>query len=271
MVPGVLAFSFPKTFFRSLGLVALLALAACHGSKSHPELRIGSELDYPPFEFANEQNQPSGLGIDLAHELATALGRPAQIQNIPFDGLIPALRTGKIDLILSSMTANDERRQVIDFSDAYFHTGISILVPLNSPAKSIADFEHGPHTLAVKKGTTGYLYARDHLPEAKLLILDKETACVLEVAERKAEGFIYDQLSILKDWQGNKATTRALLEPIRHEEWAIGLRQGDDELKKQVNAFIADFRERGGFQRLGDKWLGEQKAAFAEAGVTFVF
>lgn len=260
-----------KTCFQLLAIACLLSLAACHRNAAHAELRIGSELDYPPFEFANEQNQPAGLGIDLAHALGAALNRPVQIQNIPFDGLIPALRTGKIDLIVSSMTANDERRQTIDFSDAYFHTGISMLVPIKSAAKSIADFEHGAPTIAVKKGTTGYLFARDHLPAAKLLILDKETSCVLEVSQAKADAFIYDQLSILNYWQMNKATTRALLEPIRKEEWAIGLRQGEDDLKRQVNAFIADFRAKGGFQKLGDQWLGKQKAAFAEAGVSFVF
>ena len=72
-------------------------------------LTIGMELAYPPFEMHDAQGNPSGVSVDLAHALGEFLHRPVAIENIPFDGLIPALKTGKIDLIISSMTATPER------------------------------------------------------------------------------------------------------------------------------------------------------------------
>ncbi len=87
----------------------------------------------------------------------------------------------------------------------------------------------------------------------------------------KADAFIYDQLSIYQNWKRNPETTRALLSPVQHEEWAIGIRKGNDQLKAQVNAFLQDFRQRGGFQELGDKYLKDVKDAFAAQGIEFVF
>lgn len=257
---------------RIFGGLALLCLvvAGCrpHGPKP---LTVGMELDYPPFEMTDPRGTPTGISVDLAHALGKYLHRPVVVQNISFDGLIPALKTGKIDLIISSMTATPEREQSIDFSDPYVKTGICLLVNKNSPIHSDADLEKPGLTLAVKKGTTGQLYAHEHLPRARLLVLDKEAACVLEVVQGKADAFIYGQLSVHRDWERNQNTTRALLTPLRAEYWAIGLRKGNDELRRQVNKFLHEFRAAGGFDKLGDKYLKAEKAAFEKMGVPFLF
>src|SRR5277367_3121540 len=95
--------------------------------KAGPPLIIGMELNYPPFEMTDAAGNPSGVGVEMAQALAAYLHRPIDIQNMPFEGLIPALKTGRIDLVISSMTATDERRKSIDFSDTYLNTGLAIL------------------------------------------------------------------------------------------------------------------------------------------------
>jgi polar amino acid transport system substrate-binding protein len=102
-------------------------------------------------------------------------------------------------------------------------------------------------------------------------VLDQPASCVLEVAQGKADAFIFDQLSTLANWRKNPDTTRAILTPFQAEGWAVGLRKGNDALRTQVNAFIADYQKNGGFEKLGDKWLAEQKAEFQKLGVPFVF
>jgi len=72
-------------------------------------LRVGMELSYPPFEMTDEQGEPMGVSVEIAKALSESLDRPLEILNIPFQGLIPALRTGKIDLIISSMTRTEQR------------------------------------------------------------------------------------------------------------------------------------------------------------------
>ena len=241
------------------------------GLMAQEPLRVGMELAYPPFEMTTTTGAPAGVSVEIAKALGEYLDREVQIQNIPFDGLIPALKSGKIDLIISSMTATPERARTIDFSEPYLTTGLCLLVGKGSAIKSIQDADQGGRKIAVKKGTTGHLYAAKNLRNAKMLVLDKETAGVLEVIQGKADAFIYDQMSTFKHWQSNKETTRALLDPFQKESWAIGLRKDDDELRKQVNEFLEKFRAEGGFKRLGDEFLGEQKKAFAEEGVQFYF
>ena len=229
------------------------------------------ELNYPPFEMVDTQGRPGGISVEMAEALGKHLGREVQIENIPFDGLMPALKTGKIDLIISSMTQTAERAQSINFSEPYLRTGLCLLVNKNSPIDGIESADKPMISIAVKQGTTGQLYAKSHLKQARLLVLDKEDACVLEVVQGKAQGFIYDQMSVFKHWQQHQEATRALLKPFQEEQWAIGIRKGQEQLKSEVNAFLKSFRAKGGFERLGDKYLKEQKDAFRQMNIPFFF
>jgi polar amino acid transport system substrate-binding protein len=253
---------------------ALLALVGCmdrKGAAAKDTLIVGMELAYPPFEMTDEKGAPKGISVDLANELGKALGKNIVIQNTSFDGLIPALKTGKIDVIISSMTITDERRQSVDFSDPYLSTGLCLLVGRTAPITSIDDLDKPGITVAVKKGTTGHTYASRYIRNARVLVLDKEAAAVLEVVQGKADAFIYDQMSTYSNWKKNRETTRALLNPFQREKWGIALRKGDARLKEQINRFLATFREQGGFERLGDTWLKEQKATFKELKYPFYF
>ena len=232
---------------------------------------IGMELNYPPFEMTDSAGVPTGVGVDLARALCTYLHRPIDIQNMPFEGLIPALKTGRIDLIISSMTATDERRKSIDFSDPYLSTGLAILVKKGSAIQSISDVDKPGTVVVVKTGTTAADYVRDHFHNAQMLPLQQDTACALEVVQGRADAFLYDQMSIYQFAKKNPETTRGLLNPFQHESWAIGIRKGNDDLEKQVNAFLADFKAKKGFDALGDKYLKEDKKAFKEMGFPFYF
>jgi polar amino acid transport system substrate-binding protein len=261
-----------KTFLqKSLFVLIILMSAAACSSKPRTELVVGMELAYPPFEMVDKAGNPSGVSVDLAHALGEYLHRPVVIQNIRFDGLIPELNIGRIDLIISSMTATPERAEAVDFSDPYLKTGLCLLVRANSDIQTIQDADKPGHTVAVKKGTTGHLYAKQNIRNAQLLVLDKEAACVLELTQGKADAFLYDQMSTYQNWRNNPQTTRAVLAPFQQESWAIGIRKGNTALREEVNKFLADFREKKGFETLGDRYLSEQKEAFKKLGYPFYF
>jgi polar amino acid transport system substrate-binding protein len=252
-------------------LVAVtIAITAAVATGAEP-LRVGMELSYPPFEMTDTSGMPTGVSVRLAEGLAKDLGRELVIENIAFDGLIPALKTGKIDCIISSMTATPERAKSIAFSEPYLHTGLGLLVGTKSTVASAADLDGPRRVVAVKKGTTGHHYAATTLKQARLLVLDKESAAVLEVSQGRADAFVYDSLSIFRSHARHRDTTRAILTPFREESWAIGLRRGDDALRTRVNAFLERFRADGGFDRLGDEFLREEKAYYKEHGIPFSF
>ena len=252
-------------------MFAVTAINLVHAADKKESIRVGMELSYPPFEMTDEKGTPTGVSVDIATALGEFLGKNVLIQNTPFDGLIPALKTGRVDLIISSMTATPERAKSIDFSDAYLKTGLCLLVRKDAVGNSIADFDAPGRVIAVKKGTTGHVYTAQHAMKAKVLVLDKESSCVLEVVQGKADAFIYDQMSTYQNWKRNQETTRPLLKPFQEESWAVGIRKGNEALRDQVNAFLKDFSANGGFARLSDKYLKEQKEAFEKLDIPFFF
>ena len=257
--------------FASLIAAMVCLLGACSSKRPSNELVVGMDLSYPPFETIDTAGKPFGVSVDLAEALGHSLGRPLRIENIPFTGLIPSLKTGKIDCIISSMTDTPERRTSIAFSDPYLTIGLALLVGKNSLIQSIADLDQPGKTLAVRQGTTGEVWARGHIRAARILALEKESAAVMEVTQGKADGFLYDQMSVWKNAQEQPSSTRALLAPIQKENWAIGLRLDSQELREKINAFLQMFRASGGFEKLGDKYLSDQKAAFQSQGIVFYF
>ncbi|MDP6858813.1 MAG: ABC transporter permease subunit [Verrucomicrobiales bacterium] len=245
-------------------------------SQAEPDpLVVGMELEYPPFEFVADDGTNDGVSVKMAEALARHLDRPLEIQNIKFDALITALKSGSIDLIISSMTATEERRKSINFSDPYVTTGLAMLVPKDSPIKGIKDLISGSRKVVVKLGTTGESFARSKLKNATILTMTQDPACALEVAQKKVDVWIYDQLSIFHHHKQHKETTRALLKPIREEQWAIGIRKPkfgeDDSLRIQVNKFLRNFRESGQFEELSNTYLQEEKELVKSMGIPFIF
>jgi polar amino acid transport system substrate-binding protein len=254
-----------------LHLIALLALLTGSLSAQPSPLRVGMDLSYPPFETIGPEGKPTGISVEIAEALGTYLGRPVEIANMPFTGLIPALKSGKIDLIISSMTATPERAKAVAFSEPYLTTGLAALVPAASSATDLASLDQAGQTIVVRQGTTGEVFARANLRNARILTLEKENSAVLEVVQAKAAAFIYDQMSVFQNAQRNPGKVRALLAPLQRESWAIALRREDGTLLAEVNAFLTKFRADGGFTKLADQYLADEKAAFSAQGIPFVF
>ena len=253
---------------RFLALSLVFSLCACSRSD---KLIIGTDATYPPFEFVDESGQISGVDIEVGREIGKALGREVEFRNINFDGLITALRTGSIDLVISSMTATPERRKSIDFSDPYVKTGLSILVAKDSTIQSATDLKTPGRKVVARLGTTGEHWARENLKQAKITALDADVSCVMEVVNANADAWVYDQLSIMNHHAEHPEKTRALLTPLREEVWAIGLKQGNDELKAQVNEVLARMRRDGSFAKLAERFMAKEKQMMTEQGLPFVF
>ena len=269
-----------------LFLTALAAAAAimtgCSGKESSSEaggdsqeqevLTVAMELAYPPFETKDEQGNPSGVSVDFMKDFGEYIGKEISIENISFDGLIPSLQTGKADMVMSSMTITEERKETVDFSEPYANALLAVLTNKDSQITSVDDLNQEGKKVAVKTGSTGYLYAQEHLKNAEIIALQDESACVMEVSQGKADGFIYDQLTIYRNWQNNLDTTNAVFIPFQDvEPWGIAVKKGNTELLDQLNEFIETYREDGGFEELTEKYLSEEKEAFEELGFQWFF
>lgn len=267
-----------KTITLFLGIVLVGAFSVSCAPKQKAEsletkpLIVGMELAYPPFETKDDAGKPSGVSVDLAKALGEFLDRPVKIENTNWDGLIPSLQTGKVDVVISSMTITEERKEVVDFSEPYSHSYLALLVNQDSGIKEIGDLDQDGRIVDVKKGTIGSVYANKYLTKATVNALSSENAGVTEVLQGKADAFIYDQLTIYRQNQANIETTDIIQIPAQDsEDWGMVVNQGNTELLSKINEFIAQYRKSGGFEILTDKYMAEEKQIFDELGFPWFF
>ncbi len=249
--------------------VLLLSMTGCTPKKE--TLVVGMELAYPPFETKDTQGKPYGVSVDLATAFADYLGLPIEIQNTNWTGLIPALETGKVDMVISSMTITEKRKESVDFSHGYAKAYLAFMVNVNAEVSQAADLNQTNKTIVVKTGSTGDTYVSANYPKATILRLDDESAAVAEVVNGRADAFIYDQLTITRNVNANASTLKAVFIPDQvAEEWGAAFKKGS-ELTAKFNAFLVKFTQHGGFADLIEKHLKEEKKAFDAMGFAFFF
>ena len=246
--------------------------AASGGESGGKTLTVAMELAYPPFETRDEAGDAYGISPAFMQKFADAYGYDLVIENTAFDGLIPALQTDKADAVMSSITITDEREAEVDFTDPYAVAQLAILANAQSGIGSIDDLNQPDKTVAVKTGSTGDVYATKYLTNAQIVRLADESACVTEVVQGRADGFLYDQLTIYRNNQANPDTTEAVFIPFQDPEyWGIAVADGNDELRAQLNEFIEQCKQDGTFEELTQEYLADEKAAFDELGFRWFF
>jgi polar amino acid transport system substrate-binding protein len=223
------------------------------------KLIVGMEAKYFPFEYADKDGKLIGFDVDLANLIAKELGVEIEIKDIEWTGLIPALQSGKVDMIISGMTRTLERSKSVTFTDPYFETGLCALLSKqkSSDVKEIQQLDAENRIIAVKTGTTGDLIASKMFSKARINRFKDESACAREVATGRADAFIYDQLSIAKHHKENAETTLALLKPFTYEPFAIAIRKGDSDFLGWLNLFLSTVKKDGRHDALFRKYFDE--------------
>lgn len=186
--------------------------------------------------------------------------------------MIPSLQSGKADVVISSMGITEERAKVVDFSIPYAASGLTLLINKDSMVSGYTDLSSDAVVTAVKSGTTGAIWAQDNLPSGNVRIFDEVAACALEVSQGKADAFIYDGLTTYELQKKFPDSTIVNLEslPGTNGDWGMAMKK-DSPLKTDVDAFILDFRKKGGFEDLEKKYLTEIKQVFEKAGLPSFF
>ena len=161
--------------------------------KDKGTLVLGTSADYPPFEFHLEVDGKDtivGFDIDIAQKIADSIGVKLEILDMKFDGLLPALTAGKIDLIVSGMTPTDERKQSVDFSIVYYEARQTMLV-LSKDAADLNTIEaFDGKTLGVQKATIQEELAKTVFTNSKAKAIDKIPNLILELKTGKVDGLI---------------------------------------------------------------------------------
>ena len=120
-------------------LMSLSLLAGC-GSSENKALVVGTNAEFPPFEYVGDDGQPDGFDIALIKEIGKRMGMEVQIENMDFNALVAAVGN-KIDIAIAGMTVDEERKQSVDFSDNYYEALQYVIVMKDSEIAAAADLE----------------------------------------------------------------------------------------------------------------------------------
>ncbi len=210
-------------------------------------LVVATEAEMRPFEYIQPDGSIVGFDVDLARAVADDLGVKLELRNVKWDSIIPELASGRSDLIASAMTVTEERRKSVLFSQPYFFTVTALLVNKAKAGeiRSIADLDREGRVLAVKEGTTGEIAARERCPKARVVSHETENGAALDVAEGRADAFLYDLANVKQHHQNHADRTVLLLEPVTYEPYAIAARHEDAALMARVDAVIIAMRKDG--------------------------
>ena len=222
------------------------------------ELRVGFEAGYLPFEMADKQGNFIGFDIDMAKEMAKAMGVKFVPVNTAWDGIIPALVTKKFDIIISGMTITQERNLKINFADPYIIVGQTILLNKKHEGvvKSYKDLNDPKYTVTSKLGTTGEQAIKRMIPRANYKSFEVESEAALEVLTGKADATIYD-LPFCATFmaQQGKGNLIFLDEPFTYEPLAWAVRKGDPDFLNWLDNFLRQIKNDGRYDRIYNKWI----------------
>lgn len=253
-----------KSIFIGLLASAALMLGACGDdtaadSKEKNVLKMGTSAEFAPFESRNPQGEIVGFDIDLANYIADELGYELEITDMKFDGLIGALQNDRVDLVLAGMSATDKRRENVDFSTEYNHSGEMFITAENSDIKTLEDLEG--LTVGVQLGTIQEEGAKKIIEEEginfELKSLDDSGALIQEILSGRIEVAYMDKEVALgyleqQDLEGFDDPTTS------SPGMAVAFPKGSD-LVDDVNEVLAKAEESGFMKELQDKWLSEEK------------
>lgn len=241
-------------------LLALSVQIAHSADNAVPStLRVGTSASYPPLTFKVD-GKLQGVEADLATAVAKNLKVKTQFVELPGDELIPALKDGKIDVIMSGMSITDERETQVRFTNPYMRIGQMALIrsaDLIQWARPEALIAHGAK-VGVKAGTTGEIFARNDLPEAELTRFPSIDAATDALIAGDIDIFIHDAPTI---WRltANTATEKAglmgLYRPLTDEYLAWAVRKKDSALADALNGSLATLKNDGTLSKIMGKWI----------------
>jgi ABC-type amino acid transport substrate-binding protein len=219
------------------------------------ELVIGVKFDVPPFGFKNPQsNQVEGFDVDLGKALAENLGvKPKFIEAIS-DNRIPFLQDGTADVILSTMTINEERVEQIEFSDPYFIARGRVLVKEDSDITGVQDLAGKKVCTAL--GSTYEANLKKQAPKAKLNLVDSYSEC-LELIQNGAVDAVSTDDVILTGMIIQDDTLKLVGEELTQEPYGAGIKKGETEVVAFVNQVFQQLKDSGKWKELHQRWVGQ--------------
>ncbi|EYE88445.1 amino acid ABC transporter substrate-binding protein [Fervidicella metallireducens AeB] len=256
-----------KIFVTFLVTVIVLGFIGCSSPKESNQLNslekikksgiltMGLDDSFPPMEFRDDNNNLQGFDIDLGNEIAKKLGVKAEFITTDFNGIILALTTGKFDMVLSTLSITDERKQTIDFSEPYIMEGIIVAIKGgNSTINNLEDLKG--KIIACQMGSTSESAGQKISGIKELKKYDKITEAFHDLSIGRIDAVVVDELVGRYYMSKKSGEYEVLKDKLNDEPVGIGFKKEDVELKEAVQKAIEELKKDGTLSKLSIKWFG---------------
>lgn len=247
-----------------------LVLSACGGGGSgdggdaagldlvsNGKLTVCSDVPYPPFEDFDTSAKSGfkGFDIDIVQAVADGLKLDLEVKDSSFDALQSglALNSGECDLAASAMTITDDRKKNLDFSEGYYDSKQSLLVPADSDIKAIGDLDG--KKVGVQQGTTGEAYTKENASGAESVVFPSDAEMFQAIKAGSVDALLQDLPVNVEHTKGGDFTI--VEEYSTDETYGLAMKKGNTALVDAVNGELKGLRDSGEYQKLYDTYFSE--------------
>ena len=249
-----------------LAMLLVFSLSACGGSDDSGSgdtvvYKVGTEPTFPPFDTTDDNQNIVGLDMDLIKAIGEDQGFEVKFENLSFDGLIPALKAGNIDIVAAGMNKDDpERQKEVDFSDSYYDSQLYVAVTVDNDSITSIDDLTPDMKVAAQTGTTGAEKVKELKEEGKIkeaVILDGLDTVMMQLINGDVSAVINDKPVTEAYMKKQPDKIKMVGDALNAESYGFAVQKGNDELLKKINDGLKNIKEDGTFDKLVDEWFNK--------------
>lgn len=240
-------------------LTVLVLSAGCTSTPSQAKTYVvGIDAEYPPYSYIDPDGNVTGFDVESMRWIADKGGFNVTFQPTAWDGIIPALQAGKIDIIYSGMTITDERKEKVSFSIPYLKINQSVAVHKEGNY-TMDDFMAGRLIIGAQRGTTGAIWVEENLietgkmPAENLKVYDNFPLVVTDLAFKRIDAAIYDRPPLL-DAIADKPLVIIDPQIDTHEEYGVAVRKDDTLMLDAINKGLSSLMQDPYWEELKQKY-----------------
>lgn len=226
-------------------------------AKAETTYTIGTDVTFPPFEFANKQNKYVGIDMDLMRAIAKDQGFKVQIKPVGFNAAVQAVQSGQLDGVIAGMSITKEREATFDFSKPYFTSGVVMAVAKNSKVTKLSQLRG--KKVAVKTGTSGADYANSIKNKYgfKVVTFDDSNNMYEDVTTGNSAACFEDS-PVMRYGIKQGTQLKIVTKPAENGSYGFAVEKGHNQkLLKSFNKGLADLKANGQYKKITEKYLGK--------------